>query len=92
MLTAAASRSSTSRRALRVPGERVLRTPPLSAPPPGRSVDEALSHGAVALFVDRVRAQVLRRHHRNASQEAMTLALAAAALVPLGGVVERFLL
>lgn len=27
--------------------------------------------------LDRVRAQVLRRHHRNASQEAMTLALAA---------------
>lgn len=49
----------TSRRVLRVPGERVLRTPPLSAPPPGRSVDEALGHGAVALLVDRVRAQGL---------------------------------
>ncbi|ALV07582.1 ATP-binding protein [Roseateles depolymerans] len=49
----------TSRRVLRVPGERVLRTPPLSAPPAGRSVDEALGHGAVALLVDRVRAQGL---------------------------------
>lgn len=49
----------TSRRVLRVPGERVLRTPPLSSPAQGRSVDEALGHGAVALFVDRVRAQGL---------------------------------
>ncbi|WP_092942609.1 winged helix-turn-helix domain-containing protein [Roseateles sp. YR242] len=59
----------TSRKVLRVPGERVLRTPPLSTPALlpastsartaglGRGVDEALSHGAVALFVDQVRAQ-----------------------------------
>lgn len=46
----------TSRKVLRVPGERVLRTPPLSVPPPGASVDEALMHGGVALFVDQVRA------------------------------------
>ncbi|WAC70952.1 hypothetical protein OU995_15175 [Roseateles sp. SL47] len=49
----------TSRKVLRVPGERVLRTPALSSPPPGRSVDEALGQGAVALFIDQVRAQGL---------------------------------
>lgn len=47
----------TSRKVLRVPGERVLRTPPLSVPPPGAGVDESLMHGSVALFVDQVRAQ-----------------------------------
>lgn len=46
----------TSRKVLRVPGERVLRTPPLSVPPPGAGVDESLMHGSVALFVDQVRA------------------------------------
>lgn len=48
---------ATSRQVLRVPGERVLRTPPLSVPPEGCGVDEALAHGAVALFIDQVRAQ-----------------------------------
>jgi len=49
----------TSRKVLRVPGERVLRVPPLSAPAAGRGLDDAMSHGAVALFMDQVRAQGL---------------------------------
>ncbi len=46
----------TSQVPLRVDGERTFRLGPLSIPSPGASVDEALLHGAVALFVDQVRA------------------------------------
>lgn len=46
----------TSQVPLKVAGERVFRLGPLSIPPVGASVDEALQHGAVALFVDQVRA------------------------------------
>ena len=48
---------TTSREALNVTGERVYRIPPLAVPEKGDiSPDEALEYGAVALFVDRVRA------------------------------------
>ncbi|WP_374568163.1 winged helix-turn-helix domain-containing protein [Ideonella sp.] len=47
----------TSRKVLRVSGERVFRPPPLSVPAPGADWREALAHGAVALFVDQARAQ-----------------------------------
>ena len=51
----------TSQVPLKVDGERVFRLGPLSVPEPGVSVDEAMRHGAVALFVDQVRA--VDRHH-----------------------------
>jgi predicted ATPase/DNA-binding XRE family transcriptional regulator len=48
----------TSREALRVSGDRVYRIPPLAIPPHGTlAPEEAMKYGAVALFVDRVRAQ-----------------------------------
>ncbi|MBH2016671.1 MAG: helix-turn-helix transcriptional regulator [Burkholderiales bacterium] len=46
----------TSQVPLKVDGERVFRLGPLSVPSPQAGVDEALTHGAVALFVDQVRA------------------------------------
>ena len=46
----------TSQVPLKVDGERVFRLGPLSVPPAQASVQEALSHGAVALFVDQVQA------------------------------------
>lgn len=57
----------TSQVPLRVEGERVFRLGPLSVPEPGASVDEALDHGAVALFVDQVQA-VDRRFQLRADQ------------------------
>lgn len=50
----------TSQLPLRLPGERVFRLGPLSVPPPGVSIEEAMRHGAVALFVDQVKA--INRH------------------------------
>lgn len=47
----------TSRKVLRVSGERVFRPPPLAVPAPGADWREALTYGAVALFVDQARAQ-----------------------------------
>lgn len=47
----------TSRKVLRVTGERVFRPPPLSVPDSACDAPEALEHGAVALFVDHARAQ-----------------------------------
>lgn len=46
----------TSQVALKHPQERLLRLGPLSVPTAEASVDEALPHGAVALFVDQARA------------------------------------
>lgn len=50
----------TSQLPLRVPGERVFRIGPLSVPPDGASMEEAVQYGAVALFVDQLRAA---NHH-----------------------------
>lgn len=50
----------TSQLPLRLPNERVFRLGPLSVPPVGAAVDEAMKHGAVALFVDQVKA--VNRH------------------------------
>lgn len=50
----------TSQLPLRLPNERVFRLGPLSVPPQGVTVDEAMQHGAVALFVDQVKA--VNRH------------------------------
>ncbi len=50
----------TSQLPLRLPNERVFRLGPLSVPPLGATVDEAMKHGAVALFVDQVKA--INRH------------------------------
>ena len=50
----------TSQLPLRLPNERVFRLGPLSVPPQGATVDEAVKHGAVALFVDQVKA--VNRH------------------------------
>jgi predicted ATPase/class 3 adenylate cyclase/DNA-binding winged helix-turn-helix (wHTH) protein len=50
----------TSQAALNIGGERLFRLGALAAPDPGASVEEALSYGAVALFVDR--AQAADRH------------------------------
>lgn len=50
----------TSQLPLRLPNERVFRLGPLSVPPMGATVDEAMKHGAVALFVDQVKA--VNRH------------------------------
>lgn len=50
----------TSQLPLRLPNERVFRLGPLSVPPQGATVDEAVKHGAVALFVDQVKA--INRH------------------------------
>jgi predicted ATPase/DNA-binding winged helix-turn-helix (wHTH) protein len=47
----------TSRRVLRVAGERVFRLPPLSVPRAGADLREAQLHGSVALFVDHAWAQ-----------------------------------
>ena len=48
---------STSREALDVPGERAYRLPSLAVPPDSRvSARDAMSYGAVVLFVDRARA------------------------------------
>ncbi|UXH78269.1 ATP-binding protein [Roseateles amylovorans] len=47
----------TSRKVLRVTGERLFRPPPLSVPAGPCDAQEALEHGAVALFVDHARAQ-----------------------------------
>src|SRR5690606_3942153 len=46
----------TSQLALKVNGERVFRLHPLSVPETGASLEAALAHGAVALFVDQARA------------------------------------
>ncbi|WP_052162573.1 winged helix-turn-helix domain-containing protein [Aquabacterium sp. NJ1] len=50
----------TSQLPLRLPNERVFRLGPLSVPPMGTTVAEAMKHGAVALFVDQVKA--INRH------------------------------
>ena len=45
---------TTSREALAIPGEHVYETPLLSVPPPGKStLEQALEHSAVELFVAR---------------------------------------
>ncbi len=46
----------TSQRPLKVAGERVFRLGPLAIPAPDATVEVALSHGAVALFVEQVQA------------------------------------
>ena len=46
----------TAQRSLRIEGEQVFRIGALALPPPGASVEAALEHGAVALFVERARA------------------------------------
>lgn len=46
----------TSQLPLRLPHERVFRLGPLSVPETGVTVAEALTHGAIALFVDQVKA------------------------------------
>ncbi len=51
---------ATSREPLRVTGERVYRIPPLAVPQTAASPEEAMRYGAVALFVDRVRANDTR--------------------------------
>jgi predicted ATPase/DNA-binding winged helix-turn-helix (wHTH) protein len=64
----------TSQLPLRVPGERVFRLGPLSVPPEGATVDEAIQHGAVALFIDQV--QAANRHFElDASQVARVINL-----------------
>ncbi|NBD20522.1 AAA family ATPase [Aquabacterium fontiphilum] len=47
---------TTSQCPLRVAGERLFTLGPLSVPDPGASLDDAMRHGAFALFVDQVRA------------------------------------
>lgn len=47
---------ATSQCPIRVDGERVFALGPLSVPDPGASLDDAMRHGAFALFVDQVRA------------------------------------
>lgn len=93
----------TSQVPLRVDGERVFRLGPLSIPPAGVSVDEALLHGAVALFVDQVRAvdrhYVLQPDQVDAVAElcervdglalAIKLAAARVPLLGLPGVLQR---
>lgn len=46
----------TSQLPLRLPNERVFRLGPLAVPPKGISAQEAVKYGAVALFVDQVKA------------------------------------
>jgi predicted ATPase/DNA-binding CsgD family transcriptional regulator len=46
---------ATSREPLRVPGERVLRLPPLPIPSPGTPAEELVRSPSVALFLDRAR-------------------------------------
>jgi predicted ATPase/DNA-binding winged helix-turn-helix (wHTH) protein len=46
----------TSQVPLRLPGEQVMHLGPLALPPSGASAAQAAGHGAVALFVDRVKA------------------------------------
>ena len=93
----------TSQVPLKVDGERVFRLGPLSIPSAGASVDDALQHGAVALFVDQVRA--LDRSHtllpeqvdmvselcRRVDGLALAIKLAASRVPLLGlpGVVQR---
>jgi len=50
---------ATSREALHVPGERVLRLPPLDCPPeqPGLTASEVLAYPAARLFVERISAR-----------------------------------
>jgi predicted ATPase/DNA-binding winged helix-turn-helix (wHTH) protein len=50
---------ATSRETLRVPGERVLRLPPLDCPPekPGLTASEVLGYPAARLFVERISAR-----------------------------------
>ena len=56
---------TTSREALTIMGERVYRIPPLAVPArKDISPEEALEYGAVALFVDRVRAADARFQYR----------------------------
>lgn len=50
----------TSQLPMRLPNERVFRLGPLSVPPRGLPVSEAVQHGAVALFVDQIKA--VNRH------------------------------
>lgn len=64
----------TSQLPLRLPGERVFRLGPLSVPPPEASVEEALQHGAVALFVDQVKA-INRHFELNEAQLARVIGL-----------------
>lgn len=64
----------TSQLPLRLPNERVFRLGPLSVPPMGATVDEAMKHGAVALFVDQVKA-VNRHFELNASYLARVVGL-----------------
>lgn len=93
----------TSQTPLRVEGERVFRLGPLAIPPRGASVEEAMAHGAVALFVDRVRA-IDRRYTLQAEQVddvselcrrldglalAIQLAAARVPLLGLRGVLQR---
>jgi predicted ATPase/DNA-binding winged helix-turn-helix (wHTH) protein len=93
----------TSQLPLRVPGERVFRLGPLSVPPEGATVEEAIQHGAVALFIDQV--QAVNRHFdldqsqvsrvislcRRLDGVALAIKLAAARVPVLGlqGVEER---
>ncbi|MGQ0599298.1 ATP-binding protein [Aquabacterium sp.] len=64
----------TSQLPLRLPNERVFRLGPLSVPPMGATVDEAMKHGAVALFVDQVKA-VNRHFELNSSYLARVVGL-----------------
>ncbi|MDE2402013.1 MAG: helix-turn-helix transcriptional regulator [Burkholderiales bacterium] len=86
----------TSQGPLKVDGERVFRLSALSVPDPGTGAEEALTHGAVALFADRAHAADHRFALTDANVEAVMalcrrldgLALAiklAAARVPLMG-------
>ena len=64
----------TSQMALKVPGEQVFRLGALSVPEHGASAEEAMSHGAVALFVDQAQAAD-RRFLLLDSNVAMVIAL-----------------
>lgn len=64
----------TSQLALKVPAEQVFRLNALSVPEHGASTEEALAHGAVALFVDQAHAAD-RRFALTDSNVAMVIAL-----------------
>lgn len=64
----------TSQLALKVPAEQVFRLNALSVPEHGASTEEAMSHGAVALFVDQAQAAD-RRFGLGDSNVAMVIAL-----------------
>ena len=64
----------TSQLALKVPGEQVFRLNALSVPEHGASTEEAMAHGAVALFVDQAYAAD-RRFALTDSNVAMVIAL-----------------